>query len=337
MSELDQLDYQASRLTEQQVTLMYKFRAKLWSLDPSEFPTLLEQEGLPPGLVSKKEIQIAWMTKNMPSGSVEARRQAIDDATRGLEVALEEHQIGSSFMLFGSAALGNVNQPFSDLDMLAIVKPEQSEFNRIRRMLQENFVISEAMAPATDIAELTVNPQGLARVYAVTRTGVEAEFHMLGQQDAQSLHTLSPGYIRRVRPVAPKPERLSGFAGGSVSVLKPSDRVPNYYRQEGRYFRGFFPEAILFGRILHDPDGKMGVVLQNIWEANLKAFLYHNNLIHSNGRLTVDRSTFGFEDFLRTCSSIEDQQISPEFYSVIENRFTTSLENLRARLGLWFT
>ena len=324
-------------ITEAMVTLMYQKRAEIWSLNPHDYSEWASREGLGDGCFkTKKELFIAWVCQNMPIGTLEERREAIPAEINTLREKLRNHRVRSSFAVFGSAARGVIKSPLSDLDIVSIVIPGEEELQQLTDLLEKNFVVSQTLSPLSDLAVLSSESQGLARIYSMTKGGVETEFHMLGQTTALGLHTLRPGYIKRVRPVQPKSERLSGFAGGNIYVEKPSDKIWNYHQQEGDFFRGFFPDVMLFSQVIHDPENVMFQVLKNIWVANVRAFLFHRGLIHSNGRYAVDRNAFTFEEFINTCIPADDQQFTPEFVLTMQGRFETALSYLNQR-GLHIT
>jgi hypothetical protein len=324
------------QISEELVTRMYQFRSELWSADPRDYPTLLQREGLPKGLSRRKEILIAWLQRHIPNQrSVEEHRQAIYQTVTKLRDEMQKLQIKSSFMLIGSAATDRIRHSYSDLDIVTVVPRDQEEIGGLRQFFDENFVVSRALSPREDIEKIVEKETGLARVYAFTsETGIESEFHLIGMQDALRLHCINPGEILRLKPTEPKIERLNGFAGGSIDTLKLPDRVFNYVQREGKYFRGFFPDAMLLGRIIHDPSGVMEKVLRNIWAANVRAFLYHNNLINKNGRYSVDRNAFNFNDFLQTCLSPSEQELPSQVNELMKQRFELSLGTLESKLGI---
>jgi predicted nucleotidyltransferase len=321
-------------VTEELVSSLYQFRARLWEMPESDYSQLIEEEDLVGELKTKKDILTAWLNKYLPNNQSKLERfQAMSEEIVRLRHGLENIGANSAFMVFGSMAKGVINSEYSDLDILAAISPKKEEYDKLSSFLHNNFIIASSVAPVEDLRPLMAKSDGLARLYTMTKEGIETEFHFLGEENVIKMHQLKPGKVERVRPVNSKKERLSNFTGGSAYFDKPEDCVYHYCHNNNGYFRGFFPEVMLFGQIIYDPEKKLSRAMQDIWLANTKAFLYHNGYLNRNGCFTIDSSMFTFENFLNTCLPESEQCFSEEAYREIENRFRDSLSLLVSKPG----
>lgn len=320
-------------ITPDLVTSLYKFKTTVNTLDPADYPQLLEEYGLTKNLSTKKEIISAWLEKYFPCRpSLEERQLELNKELVCLQQQLEVTKAQSAVLVFGSAAKGIINSPYSDLDLFVVVDRNLDEPERLAQVIKRQFVVANSLAPLSDIIPLSQNGTGLARAYTVSHQGVESEFHFFGELDALKIHLLKPGSVKRIRPVPAKMEKLSNFQAGVIELSKPEDRVWHYLRHAGQVYRGFFPEAIITGQIVYDPKGLMKQVLQNLWLANIKAYLYHNGFYRKNGRVVFSPEQVNFEGFMITLGFGQGNQFSDLVEDELRNRFNDSLKVWRQKL-----
>lgn len=320
------------RVTPKSVTNLFNLRTDLWrASDEESLKEVAGRFGLPPG--TPKQILGAFFENNFPASQDRGEHfQKMRVCEGQIRQLFQDRAKETGLIVFGSYSLGVINGPHSDLDYMAILGKRLEDLAVFEQLEQAGIIVSSELSGIQEMGQIVETGRGLARVYAVSEDGVEVEFHVLGQQDALDIHKLSPGFIKRVRAVPPKMEVRMSFRGQRREVPKNSDIVEHYMFRNGEYLRGFFPDAMIMGTILHDPNGITEEVMRNVWYSSVKGYLYHNGIIQKqdDGSYGIDLKRVNLDDFMETTMP-QNKTFSPERYETCQQLFYATLKKLTDR------
>jgi hypothetical protein len=332
--ELQGQNFQDSDIVEKNVTALYAFRAKLWGATPEEYQYIAEEHGIEANGHNRKEIFNLYLGKNFPqSKDVAEHQRKLDMHVHRLQEHFVNHGSQMALSSFGSWATGRITNIYSDNDILGVLSNDVRDIEAIETLEEAGFIVSKDLSNIEGLYQLQQTGRGLVRIYAMSKDGIETEFHILGERDAMDMHKINPGSINRVIPVGEKQEMLFSFNGTKKSLLKPGDRVPNYVKHDGTVFRGFFPEAVLFSVDIFDPKGVSEAIRRDVYKANVKAYLYHNNLYKKTELgFEIILDGVSFKDFLSTCYPAQGKAFPPERYQEYEEYFYEALQSINTQL-----
>lgn len=305
---------QPQGITPDVVTNFYNFRtALLGAQTPGKARSIAAQHGFPTDPAKEfdpKKVLIDYYKSHFePSKTVEEHAERLNTSLNGLIEHLTLEQSRAMLWVFGSFAKGKINGTHSDLDYILVVpkiedpNARKQEIEKFRKLSDLGYIISEELGPVEDMDSIMQNGQGLARLYAFTREGLEVEFHILGIDDASQLGNLDSEAIKRVRPTAPKNETRVSFKGKRKELPKASDSVVNYSKDDESkdIFVGFFPSSMIYGELLYDPESNGEEIDQAAWLGVVEGFLYQNaGLTHNeySGEYYIRRRAIDFDKFL---------------------------------------
>ncbi len=281
----------------------------------------------------KKVILNHFVSKNFPESlTIKEHFEKLQNIESKLIEHLTHEESKSVFFLFGSYANGVIKSKYSDLDFLVIL-PHLKEENEINDEIQKlksvkklGFIFSNELCSIEDCRPIMQKGDGLARLYGITSNGVEIEFHLIGEKDAQLMTKITPNKIERIRPVQAKKEKRTSLTGKIANLPKNETDVKNYFIDEnGEVYGGFFPDATLTSNMVYDNKQELGKKhYQNVWFGVVKAFLYNNKYAQKNnkGEYLIDVSdSLIFEKFLNTFFYKQKDYYSQEKYEFYQKMF----------------
>lgn len=244
---------------------------------------------------------------------------------------LQKHNSKSVFFCFGSYANGRINSKYSDLDFLVFLphlkksKDVEREMQILYSLKEIGFIFAKDLCDVEDCRNVIETGQGLVRLYGITINGVEVEFHIIGEKDAKNLSKIHhKSKVNRVRKVPEKTERRTSFTGKEADLLKNDSEVFHWLIKDGEFFRGFFIDAVIGGKIIYDNFNKLGnAVYLNCWRVSVKGYLYCNKIYKKEILLPIKKEFF--DGFFLTFYYKDPNNYSQEKISHLEKMFYFSL------------
>ena len=319
----------------QKVTELYRLRMDLLSArDQAEIDIIAAKHNLPSGI--PKAVLQAYFTEHFPLSNNNGEHHRKMVATEeNIRQHISQYSTGVTLMIFGSYSLGVINGTHSDLDYLAIMGRNQQDLAAFEQLEQAGVIVSPELSQVAGISQIIETGRGLARVLAVSQSGVEVEFHVLGQVDVGEMHKLWPGCVTRLTPVPPKEETRLSYRGKALNITKGPEEVRHFIKKGEEVFKGFFPDAMLLATLVLDPNGIGEKAINNVWYATVKAYLYHNNLLRrlESGVYEIELNSISFDDFLNTVMPQKKAYIY-EKYMVFYERFSKAIEQIMRRFNI---
>jgi predicted nucleotidyltransferase len=307
----------------------YHLREKLNGQTEEEKKQICHEFQITPQETNKEILNQYLKEKFLSEDNVHEHKERLEKVSREIAERLKNIPL----INFGSHANG-VTGEVSDLDYLIIIPSRDlKSVDRLFEMenkTSEFLVLADEMNNKKDLEQIAINGEGLSRFYTMGRSGLEVEFHVIGQKDAENMHKASSPNIQRITQKTPKHELRTAFDGEKREILKPEDRVDNYIKDKGKIFKGFFPDMIITGDVICDNNDIAKNLQSNIYEAELKAFLYHNDL-YENGELP---ESVDFDKFLKTMYYTDEKKYSPDKLKLIQIRLNLALLNLKKKKNL---
>lgn len=242
---------------------------------------------------AKKKLYQLVIAQEMGEGSispdVETHKEKLNRFAGKIRNFFQENGSNSTLLALGSYGRGKINSQFSDIDFLMVVPPDPKEADIFKRFSEIGLFCSPELGPISNIETMIDQGHGLARLYGFTDEGIEIEFHVIAESDAKQMHRLHPGSIERVQPVAEKNELRPTVKGLRDYFPKPGDKVDNYRvmrNADGEIedvMTGFFTGSMMDALPIYDnpekgeDDFTSKELIENLYYALVKAYLYHNN------------------------------------------------------------
>jgi hypothetical protein len=355
-----EIKHNGSFITEEMVTRFFNLRSEIWSSTPlelnSRYPEYFdgEESKYRPEYVGyvKKKILGDWYRKNICQiNDREEYLRKMESLLEQIKIFLNEKGMFANFHLFGSYSNGN-SDIGSDLDFIAVlpwIKDNQDnifiEFEKWKG-LGSFIVFSKELGPFENLLPIYSKGNGLARLYGFSHSGIEVEFHIIGESDANNLHKLFPGYIERIFPVSPKEELRTSFKGKRELMPKPTDIVQNYILSETEgdkdCFVGFFPLHVATSTLVYQGLPNADYV-KNSFLALVKGFLFYNGGYRRNisGKIIgINRHFLTEEGFLNFVSSVfyynNVSKYSEKKLIELRQMYFAALEDIGRRYNLSF-
>jgi len=303
----------------------YKLRERLNGQTDEEKKQICHEFQISPKEKNKEILNQFLKEKFKSDETKEQHKERLDRVSREIKELLDIPLIN-----FGSYANG-ITSEHSDLDYLAII-PHRAlksvdKLMNLEGKTSEFLVLADQMNNVEHLEKIAVDGEGLSRLYTMGRSGLEVEFHVIGQKDAENMHKVSRPFIQRLKPKQPKNELRTAFDGEKRELLKPADRVDNFIKDKGKVFKGFFPDMIITGEIVNDYQNIAQSLQNNMYEAELKAYIYHNGL-YQDGKLP---ESVDFDDFLKTMYYPDKEKYSKEKLLMIRLRLNLALAKLQLK------
>jgi hydroxymethylpyrimidine pyrophosphatase-like HAD family hydrolase len=259
--------------------------------------------------------------------------QEIRNITASLREYLGSHDSKMTLIGFGSHAVGTIRSFISDFDGLIYLPPDPREGDLLKGLSSIGLVYSATSTHVQDLDQLCLQGEGLVRLYAMTTSGVEVEFHVIGETDALRLHKQSPGLIKRIRPVSEKLERRTTLGGKSLRIHKSAAEVRNYQRIPGDCITGFFIASVVRGTIVYDGKGLGEKVRSSVLEKYVGGVLHYQNSLSRmpDGRLVIHLENATFDQFLETLYDSDIRRYSAQKYFEQQLLFVGALDQLIAK------
>lgn len=347
-------------ITEEMVTRFFNLRSEIWSSTPlelnSRYPEYFdgEESKYRPEYVGyvKKKILGDWYRKNICQiNDREEYLREMESLLEQIKIFLNEKGMFANFHLFGSYSNGN-SDIGSDLDFIAVlpwIKDNQDnifiEFEKWKG-LGSFIVFSKELGPFENLLPIYSKGNGLARLYGFSHSGIEVEFHVIGISDANNLHKLFPGYIKRIFPVSPKEELRTSFKGKRELMPKPKDIVPNYISSETEgdkdCFIGFFPLQVATSTLVYQGLPNADYV-KNSFLALVKGFLFYNGgyirnildkIIGINSHFLTEEGFLNFVSNVFYYNNVS--KYSKEKFIELHQMYFAALEDIGRRYKLSF-
>jgi hypothetical protein len=333
----------------------------------------VEQEKEPSRVMQKDVMQRHHSLHYPHARTLDEHRERLVAIEHALQEHLQTSGSRSILFSFGSYALGKVNSFLTDFDGLLVIPKDTREGDIVRGFEQAGLVFSDELNHFEDIDEIARTGKGLARLYAMSTGGVEVEFHVIGMEDVSNMHKMKPKSVRRIRPVPAKKEWRVSFTGRRDSRPKGPDEVLHYDEHDGQMYRGFFPEGMLVSNVVYDgtraqqdasvfappafypddtddgraalppqrsdegPTGPSAEEMQdNIWFANVKAFLFHNGFYQTlpDGRRAVMEDRATFDRFVTTLFTNDRDRYTRSKLEDLDQRFSRAVATIIQRYGM---
>jgi len=325
-------------ITPADVTGLYQFKQELWLANAAGYPSVAGKYSLDVGdTPSKKDVLRAYLESRFPiSKSKLEHHEKLDMQVSKLVDHFARYGSQLGLLVFGSYARGVINGVFSDLDFIIVGSENVNDAEALANLSEAGIMVSEELSPVSDLLPIFESGRGLGRIYAMNSDGIEIEFHVLGKKDALQVHSITPGYIKRIREVPPKLEKRSTYDGHFEYVPKPADRVYHRFSEQGRVYRGFFPDVLTLGINVYDPSGTLAEVQELAWRENVKYFLYQNKCFQKLGHRKVDivLPENAFDSFIQTYYTHEELVLTPERYKQLRDFFYTTVNLIASRYGM---
>ncbi len=307
----------------------YLLREELNGQNKDEKQMICQKYGILPA-PTNKEILNNYLSENFGHRTKEEQKEKLDAIFKDLKITLKN--IPS--IVFGSYANG-VTSNHSDLDFLIIIpQGELQVIEKLKNLKVKNKLLNYAdkMNNYADLEEITHKGEGLSRLYTLSEAGIEVEFHIIGQKDAEKMGKVSAPEIKRLKKVKPKLEQRTSFDGEQRCIEKPANSVPNFLINEGKMFKGFFPDMIITGDLVGDKDKIAHNLQEKIYLAEVKAFLYYNKLIlNTKSGYQVNYPKINFEDFLKTMFYSDKTRYSQDKLALMNIKFWIAIQIINKR------
>ncbi|OGK66424.1 hypothetical protein A2313_04130 [Candidatus Roizmanbacteria bacterium RIFOXYB2_FULL_41_10] len=318
-----------TRVTQTEVTKLFDLRTELWTSPESELTEIATRYGLSNTEADKKAILLAYLERHFPHSANNGEHfLKMKAQAETLHRHFAEITTDTCIYLFGSYSIGTINGTHSDLDLIAGLGSNPNDLVAFEQLERAGVIYSPELSCLDRMQSIVESGHGLARVYGVSEQGVEVEFHVLGRHDLAAIHKLKPGFVTRVVPVPPKEETRISFTGAIMNLPKDSTTVNHYLSNQGEYYRGFFPDAMIMSTLVLDSKGKGQEALDNVWFASVKAYLYHNGYLKKTSQgIVIDIQRANFDEFLCTVMP-QKRAFTPERYQTMSRSYHQALNEI---------
>jgi hypothetical protein len=282
-------------------------------------------------LAGKELIQYYHGLHFRHANTLDEHRLVLDTITQSLADHFSRYGSRSILYCFGSYAMGKIRSFLSDFDGILFLDQHQRELDLLSDLGEIGLLFPASLNNLDDIRAVIATGRGVARLFGMSTSGVEVEFHVIGTLDRARLLSISPGFLRRVRPVPGKYENYVSNTGIELKIWKDSERIWNYVRHEGEVCRGFYSQNLLESQVVYDGVPPIGAkFLQLNFEKAVGAYLYHNGLLIRNqrGELSGEVGDAEFDAFMRTIFDRSPARFSPQRLGEMRDRFDKAVASL---------
>ncbi len=340
-----ELPFSTDPIKPEDITQLFNLRSRLAVSNISEIGNICSEIQIPSPMIEsesldkiRKDVFKTYFNKKFSkSESIEEHANNLDQKLNQLVEHLAMNGSESILFTFGSYANGKINGTHSDIDLISIlpqknnIKDIDREINIIKGLKDKGFIFSEELGPFDNLKPIIKNGKGLSRLYSMTTNAIEVEFHLFGLQDGFNIHKKNE-HIKRISPISPKSEIRTSFTGEKKPTPKPGDKVLNFFTDQNIHFKGFFPEALIGGKLIYDPNHVGEKIVNKLWDYYIVRFIYYNqSYCIKDGSILIDQSQISFPKFLNTFYYGNRNNYSPERLAEFERSYLNALGRLKTK------
>jgi hypothetical protein len=280
---------------------------------------------------AKKELFSLFLRKNFNvSSTIEQQLEKLTEMKNNLYAHFAFHKSRISALLVGSFSNGVINNNCSDLDAILIlpklpIREIEHEIYCLKFLEKNGFFYSD-LCYFEDVKKIFETGKGMSRLYGLTGDGVGFDCFLLGEKDATNVTKIFPNKIERLREVPSRPDKRCGLSGNIRFYDRPIGYITNYAIEEGEIFKGFFLEEFLIAQEIYGDSKK---IIDDVWLAVVKAFLYSNGYIKKrDGKYLIFLELDVIDKFIKTLYYSERKNYSYQRCREIELKFWQSAKEL---------
>lgn len=273
------------------------------------------------------------------SESVDQQFQRLEKMKNNLVSHFQIYESKIKILLIGSFGNGVINNNASDLDVIFIL-PQlledqiYHELQCLESLNQIGFHYSKNLCYFQDIEKIFQSGKGLSRLYGLNEEGITFDCRLIGQKDAEKVTKLHPNRINRLKSVSSYPDRRCGLSSESKYFLSPTNYVTNFTFDNGKIYKGFFVEEFLISQEIY---GNSGTIIDDVWLAVVKAFLYHNGFLKKvSDKYLIFIQVDLFDLFFKTLYYSKPENYSRKRYKELKEKFWQTVKKISNRYGIEF-